>query len=72
MYKYMYINKIDALKKAFVVCFFLLSKNVYLKLKTAYVVSKKIGGIFIWSIDMDDFSGKFCDLGAFPLIKNRY
>jgi hypothetical protein len=34
------------------------------------VVAKKLGGIFIWSIDMDDFSGKFCDLGAYPLIKN--
>lgn len=38
--------------------------------KAAYVVAKKLGGIFIWSIDMDDFSGKFCDLGSFPLIKN--
>ncbi len=34
------------------------------------MVAKKLGGIFIWSIDMDDFSGKFCDLGAYPLIKN--
>jgi hypothetical protein len=34
------------------------------------VVAKKLGGIFIWSIDMDDFSGRFCDQGAYPLIKN--
>ncbi|CAF0742100.1 unnamed protein product [Brachionus calyciflorus] len=40
------------------------------QLRTAYVVAKKLGGIFIWSIDMDDFNGKFCDQGAFPLIKN--
>ena len=40
--------------------------------KTAYVVAKKLGGLFIWSLDMDDFSGKFCDMGSFPLIKNRF
>lgn len=42
------------------------------RLKTAYIVAKKLGGVFIWSIDMDDFTGKFCGLGSFPLIKNRY
>ncbi|RNA25663.1 chitotriosidase-1 [Brachionus plicatilis] len=40
------------------------------QLRTAYVVAKKLGGIFIWSIDMDDFSGKFCNQGSYPLIKN--
>ena len=29
-----------------------------------------MAGIFIWSIDMDDFSGKFCNMGPYPLIKN--
>lgn len=46
-------------------------KILLLYLKTAYIVAKKLGGLFIWSLDMDDFTGKFCEMGSFPLIKNR-
>lgn len=39
--------------------------------KAAYVVANNLGGLFMWSIDMDDFSGQFCGKGKFPLLKNR-
>ncbi|KAI3387139.1 hypothetical protein SNEBB_003652 [Seison nebaliae] len=40
------------------------------KLKTAYVVSMRLGGAFIWTIDMDDFNGDMCNDGPYPLLRS--
>ena len=29
----------------------------------------QLGGVSIWSLDMDDFMGAFCNLGPFPIIE---
>lgn len=36
--------------------------------KAQYVMNKNIGGAFIWDTSLDDFNGRFCCQGKFPLI----
>ncbi|CAF4808080.1 unnamed protein product [Rotaria sp. Silwood1] len=38
--------------------------------RAAYVVANNFGGLFVWSLDMDDFNGAFCNNGTYPFIKN--
>lgn len=40
-----------------------------LRLKSEYVVKNRLGGVMFWAVDLDDFSGEFCNQGKYPLIK---
>ena len=33
-----------------------------------YLQEQKFGGAFVWSLDLDDFAGKFCGEGNHPLL----
>jgi chitinase len=37
--------------------------------KVKYLMKEKLGGAMIWSIDMDDFNGDFCNQDKYPLLK---
>lgn len=39
-----------------------------LYLKTKYAIGNKLSGLFIWSINYDDYRNK-CGWGSFPLLK---
>ncbi|KAM9859975.1 acidic mammalian chitinase-like [Aulostomus maculatus] len=38
--------------------------------KVDYLRSMQLGGAAVWTLDMDDFSGQFCEQGKFPLISH--
>lgn len=40
-----------------------------IKMKAKYVIENNLGGAMIWALDMDDFTGTFCNQGEYPLLK---
>lgn len=41
-----------------------------IRLKCEYAISRKLAGAMIWSLDLDDFTGKFCSEGKYPLLRS--
>ena len=34
----------------------------------AFIKENRLGGAFLWSVDLDDFTGEWCQQGRFPLL----
>ncbi|CAF1039913.1 unnamed protein product [Rotaria sordida] len=39
-----------------------------ISIRANYVIEQNLGGVMIWAADLDDFSGKFCNNGRYPLM----
>ncbi|KAJ8796809.1 hypothetical protein J1605_000100 [Eschrichtius robustus] len=39
------------------------------KIKVSYLKQTGLGGVMVWTLDMDNFAGFFCNQGRYPLIK---
>ncbi|KAK3734093.1 hypothetical protein RRG08_000008 [Elysia crispata] len=37
--------------------------------KVAFVKQQKLGGVALWSLDLDDFAGQFCGAGNYPMVR---
>lgn len=40
-----------------------------MKIKAEYIIKEKLAGAMFWTVDLDDFTGKLCCQGHFPLIR---
>ncbi|KAM7423388.1 hypothetical protein PAMA_011108 [Pampus argenteus] len=38
--------------------------------KVQWMTANNLGGAHVWTMDMDDFAGSFCEMGAYPLINH--
>jgi chitinase len=36
----------------------------------AFVKENNLAGAFLWSVDLDDFTGEWCEQGKFPLLNS--
>ena len=41
-----------------------------MQLKVDYAKAESLGGVMFWTLDLDDFSGKFCNAGKYPLMNS--
>jgi hypothetical protein len=39
-----------------------------IEVKVKYIMNKGLGGAMLWALDMDDFTGDFCNQGKYPLL----
>ncbi|CAI9555120.1 unnamed protein product, partial [Staurois parvus] len=42
--------------------------TISFQLKADWLMQNNFGGAMVWSLDMDDFTGTFCNQGKFPLV----
>lgn len=40
--------------------------------QVSYLQTNKYGGAFVWSLDLDDFRGQFCNEGNYPFISHLH
>ena len=51
-----------------ILCLLLSLYSIFLYIKAKYSVQKNLAGVMFWTIDYDDFEGKFCGQGKYPLL----
>lgn len=39
-------------------------------IQVKHVKDNNLGGVFVWSLDHDDFNGNFCKEGKYPLVSH--
>ena len=49
-------------------CEFCLPSNPISIAQVQYAVENNFGGVMFWSLDLDDFTGRYCHQGKYPLL----
>lgn len=67
----MMIKKVLLLKYYIILSIFIVFINLRF-IQVLYVKSLDLGGVMLWSLDQDDYTGLFCDQGPFPFTRRVY
>lgn len=41
-------------------------------MQVSYLRQMGLGGAMVWTVDLDDFRGSFCNQGPYPLIRTLH
>ena len=44
------------------------SNNSFTSFQAMFVQDRGLGGGMVWALDLDDYTGTFCDAGKWPLM----
>ena len=55
--------------KYFIIIYLGSIQLIYFSFKAKFLIKKRLGGAFIDALSYDDFSGRFCNQGTYPLIR---
>lgn len=61
-------ERAESTKQSILFIFFFLT----LFTQVSYLKANEFGGAFVWSLDLDDFDGRFCEQGDYPFTSHLH
>ena len=63
------MGRLQAKKSKYVYLYLYLYLLYYMKQQVEWIMNENLGGWMVWDLASDDFTGKFCRAGKYPLLK---